>query len=490
MKESRRDFLKRSGCAIGAVTLASQIQHFGAMSALAGNAEGSNLDGYKALVLVFLEGGNDGNNTVIPNHSNAHVSTYQNYADSRSSQGLAIPQSALLPITVPRIGLDYGLHPSLGPGAGPNDGIHPLWALGKMAIVTNVGTLVQPTTKAQYGDVNHPKPYQLFSHSDQIEQNQSAQSANRLFTGWGGRLNDVFTPDMGQTPVLPMLTSISGAQLFTAGNARKPLVIADSGTSLTDLFALDGIPYLTPGARGTAFNGLLNVDQNRQFIKAASEITKLAVQANVPFQQSSDTTVTFPYTGIGRQLRQAARLIKMARAPGNGLNISRQIFFCQLGGFDTHAYQGTTQGSLLSQFSQAVRAFYEETVLQGAQDEVTTFTMSDFGRTLNPTGTGVSAGTDHAWANHQFVIGGSVIGGNFYGFDTPNGTPYPTLTLSGPDDTDTRGRWIPTTANERYAAELAQWFGLSRHQDDLETVFPNLENFPIPRGSHDLSFMS
>jgi uncharacterized protein (DUF1501 family) len=197
-----------------------------------------------------------------------------------------------------------------------------------------------------------------------------------------------------------------------------------------------------------------------------------------------EVTVNFPNTELGNQLKQIARLIRGRSV----LAVNRQIFFVILDGFDTHTTQLAEQDRLLSQLSQASRAFYEEMVVQGLQNQVTQFTLSDFNRTFNPGGSGALVGSDHAWANHMFVIGGGVIGGDFYGMNTSNGTPFPTLVQNGPDDADggsnARGRWIPTTSVEQYAATLAKWFGLP--DEDRSYVFPNLANFPTT----NLGFMS
>jgi uncharacterized protein (DUF1501 family) len=239
-------------------------------------------------------------------------------------------------------------------------------------------------------------------------------------------------------------------------------------------------------AKLTAFNQLRAVDLDSNYVKAASHVTDLAMQANAALQASVTDPVGFPSTSIGLQLKQVARLVKRRME----LNVNRQIFFVQIGGFDTHNGQLNSHVTLLSQLGQALRAFYDAMVAEGVSNNVTTFTLSDFGRTFNPAGTGAGVvGSDHAWANHAFVIGGSVLGGNFYGNNTSNGTPYPTLTIgaSGPDDTDSnsgaRGRWIPTTSVDEYAATLARWFGLS--DADRAAVFPNIGNFATP----NLGFM-
>lgn len=473
--------------------LATQMHHLGMMSALAQKVDESEIPqnaggDYKALVLVYWSGGNDGNNMVVPIHNDASVSNYAAYSAARSAQGLALPQGDFLPISVPRIGnLSYGLHPAFGTVAGGiNNGIHELWALGKMAMVTNCGTLVAPMTKAQYQNNTVMKPYQLFSHSDQVAQSQTSISNTTAFTGWGGRMSDRMTATSNPGGLLPMVTSIAGAQLFTAGQTTLPLAIADSNTSLANVLNPAGFPNTAAGnARKAAFNTLRTIDLDSNYVAAASHVTDLAMQANTALATSQEVTVTFPNTSIGRQLKQIARLIKKR----TDLSVSRQIFYCQIGGFDTHNNQLVGQANLLSQFSQAVRAFYDEMVVQGVSNDVTTFTLSDFNRTFNPAGSGATVGSDHAWGNHMFVIGGSVVGGDFYGMNTTNGTPFPTLVIgtSGPDDTNSgtgsRGRWIPTTSVEQYAATLARWYGLS--QADQPLVFPNIGNF----ASSNLGFL-
>jgi uncharacterized protein (DUF1501 family) len=488
MKETRREFLKKSGCALGVVTLATQMQHFGLMSALAQKMEEAPTseggENYKAIVLLFWSGGNDGNNTVIPNHNDATVSNYAAYFNERNPSTLAIPQASLLPISVPLLGLDYGLHPNFGTVTGGiNAGIHPLWAAGDLAIVPNVGTLVAPMTRAQYQNNSIQKPYQLFSHSDQVAQYQTSISNTQAFTGWGGRVADNLTPGQNPNGLIPMITSISGAQLFTSGQTTLPMAIANAGTGLNNVLNPTGFNTTAASvARRNAFNELRTVDLDSSFVAAASHVTDLAIAANTQLQSFQEVTVTFPTTNIGQQLKQVARLVKKRL----DLNVNRQIFYCQLGGFDTHNNEITVQANLISQFSQAVRAFYDEMAVQGVSNNVTTFTLSDFNRTFNPTGTGATVGTDHAWGNHMFVIGGGVAGGNFYGNLRPDGTGsyYPTLVKGGPDDADggtaPRGRWIPTTSVEQYSNTLAKWFGLPQNSGTLETIFPNLDNFASP----------
>ena len=240
MTENRREFIKKSGCALSMLALATQTRHFGLMSAMAQTVEDKSDSAvpsdYRALVCILLNGGNDGNNLIVPNHSDASISNYAVYASSRATQGLAIPQNQLLPISVPRLGnLTYGLHPSLGSVAGGiNNGIHGLWAQGKLAAVVNTGNLIRPLTKTQYQQMPALRPYQLFSHSDQVQQQQSARSDSPTPLGWGGKIADRTNVSNNPTGRIPMITSIAGTQLFTLGQNTTPLAIRDAGTPLDE----------------------------------------------------------------------------------------------------------------------------------------------------------------------------------------------------------------------------------------------------------------
>ena len=490
MKQNRREFLIKSGSALTMTALASQMRHFGLMSAMAQKAddekkEKSVPNDYRALVCIFLLGGNDGNNTVIPLHSDANLSNYELYNTLRGPQGLAFPQNVPLPFNVPRMGnLTYGFHPAFGVG-NTNNGLYELWGQNKMAIVCNVGTLALPTTKAQMYDETHPKPYNMYSHSDQAAQHQSGRSDLQAATGWAGRLSDQRSSADNPGSLIPMITSIAGAQLFTAGQATLPLAIAGATVPLNQVLNPQGYDSSSDSqAQLAAFNALRGQDLSSELIAAASHITDQAITVNSSLQTSQEVTVQFPLSNIGNQLKQVARIIKK-RAD---LNVNRQIFFCQINGFDTHNLQISMHSSLLAQMSQAMRAFYDEMVVQGIADKVTQFTMSDFNRTMNPAGTGAGVGSDHAWGNHQFVVGGAVTASDFFGINTSNGTPYPTLNLDGPDDAETgtgaRGRWIPTASVEQFAATLARWFGLPDAQ--MVNVFPRIANFP----NTNLGFMT
>lgn len=446
---------------------------------------------YKALVCVLLSGGNDGNNLIVPNHNDANVSNYAAYASARTSQGLAIPQNQLLPVTVPRLGgLNYGLHPSLGAVptlGGINNGIHELWSQGRLAVVANTGNLIRPLTKSQYLSTPAWRPFQLFSHSDQLSQQQSSRADTPSPLGWAGRIADRTNATSNPLGTVPMITSVSGTKLFALGQSTTPLAIRDAGTPLNQTLVLYSASGTDPfsNARNTAIAELRAIDLESPLVNANGKIMSQAQSASNALSTFQEVTVPFPDTGLGRQLKQVARLIKKR----NDVGVNRQIFVVEIGGFDTHQFQPANQATLLAQLSQALRSFYDEMGAQGIQNNVTTFTMSDFGRTLNPAGTGGAVGSDHGWGNNLLVLGGAVAGGNIYGSTRPDGTGnyLPTLTLGGPDDVDTgsgpRGRWLPTTSVEQYAGTLARWFGVA--PTDLPLVFPNSVNF----SSTDLGFM-
>jgi uncharacterized protein (DUF1501 family) len=441
------------GYAAGAAAFAAGIDRFALINAFAQGAD------YRALVCVFLAGGNDGNNMVIPRGT----SEYQAYANVRASSALAIPSADLLPISPPSAG-DFGLHPSLA-------GIRDLWNANRAAVVCNVGPLVQPLTRASYLS-GAPRPYQLFSHSDQIAQWQSAIADRVSPTGWGGRTADRFP---GHASGFPMITAISGG-LFTRGQSTTPLSIAAAPTPLNQVLVLNGFTSSAADiARRTSMEFLRTVDNQHALIRSTSNTVQGALDIGQTLNADVDLATSFPNTTLGNQLRQIAKVIKFnSTAPALGLQ--RQIFFCQLGGFDTHQGQINTQANLLTQVSAAISAFYSATEELGFAGQVTTFTLSDFGRTLQPAGSGAGVvGTDHAWGNHHIVVGGAVRGGDFYGATGPNGSVFPVLQLGGPSDTDNRGRWIPTVAVEQYAATLASWYGVAAA--DLPLVFPNIGRF-------------
>jgi uncharacterized protein (DUF1501 family) len=413
-------------------------------------------------VCIFLFGGNDANNLIIPNDN----AGYQNYATIRSN--LALPQTSILPIvakTTQASGENlYGLHPNL-------TGLQGLFTGGQMAVLANVGTLAQPLTRAQYlaGTTGATVlPQNLFSHSDQQQQWQTAQFTGFSSTGWAGRTADALQ-SLNAGSQFPPITSVAGGAILCTGAQTQPYALAPGNSP-----GLTG--YTTSAAssaRLVAYQQLLNLDSGLTLVQDTDSVmsysleqsaTLAAALKNLPALQT-----VFPTTSIGAQLKQVAQIIQ-ARST---LGLQRQIFFCSLGGFDTHATQLPTQVSLYSQIDPALTAFYNSTVELGLPGQVTSFTLSDFSRTYQP---GSNGGTDHAWGSNHLIVGGAVQGGDVYG-------TFPTFALAGPNDAGNNGRWIPSTSVDQYGATLASWFGVP--SASLASIFPNLPSFTAPT----LSFM-
>lgn len=437
----RRSFIRYASLA-AAGNLAG-LRPFGAMNALAATAPD-----YKALVCIFLYGGNDANNTVVPYDTTG----YANYAALRTANGssIAIPQASLLPLTpLP----NFALHPSL-----PD--VQALFNSGNAAIVANVGTLTQPITRAQYlagGTV----PSNLFSHSDQQEEWQNAAESGATQTGWAGRVSDALAGSYNAGASLPMITSVAGDTLFCNGLSTTPVSVSPGnvgGAACSEGAAC--------AARSSAAQSLITLSSGVSLVTEDDGITSNAYQYAQVLSAATQSvaplkTVFPPKNGLAAQLQQIAQIIQVRAA----LGVQRQIFFCGIGNFDTHSDQLALQAALLSGISPALSAFYNATVELGVQNQVTSFTMSDFARTFQPNS---NTGTDHAWGSHHIVFGGAVNGGKMYG-------TFPTLALAGPDDSGSNGRWVPSTGSAQYAATLATWFGVPASQ--LATVFPNIGTF-------------
>jgi uncharacterized protein (DUF1501 family) len=415
------------------------LGYFGLLDALAQTGD------YKALVCVFLFGGNDSNNTVVPMGTG-----YNAYAAVRGpATGLA--QAALLPIM--DRGVQYGLHPAL-------TRVQALYNQGKASLALNVGPLVRPVTKQEVRS-GAPVPVNLYSHSDQQQAWQQAPWQGGSRTGWGGRTADAMQAS-AQGSLLPISVSTAGGALFTVGQVTAPAIV-NGGLGL-GLSGSDG--SVTANARDNAFQQVINFQSGLTLVQAANRTTNNGIQVgkvlNSVLTGDDGITTVFPGSGLGNQLNQVARIIRARQT----LGVSRQIFFVSQGGYDNHEGLLAAQQGLLTTLNGALSAFYDATIELGMENNVTTFTESDFNRTFGPNGT---AGTDHAWGAHHIMMGGAVAGGRMYG-------TFPNLGLQGPDDVGNRGLWLPTMSVDQYGATMASWFGVS--SAGMDSVFPNLVNFP------------
>ncbi len=472
MTHSRRDFLARTTCAaLSASALQATIRKWGLANLLATPPPNTVSPNYRALVCVFLNGGCDTNNMVIP----VDAGSYGTYQAARPT--LAIPQGNILQTAVPPPGLlgaSVGFHPGLLD-------MRNLYDQGKLAIVSNVGPLVVPTTQAQYMGNSVPKPYALFSHSDQIQAWQTGRADIKVGTGWGGRAADSVDACNGGGGGFPTITSIAGSSTFCVG-LKRPLAIGTGNlNSVLTISGFSGSPESV--ARKASMDHLRTIDLTATMISAASQTTQQALDISAEFSswQPSDGVLTpFPNTSLGNQFKQVANVIKLiANSPG--ISLSRQIFFVSQGGYDNHQDQIADQQNLFNTLSPALAAFYASTVELGLQQNITTFSLSDFGRTLQESGDTGGVGTDHGWGAHQFVMGDSVLGNNFHGMpNQQTGLIFPEMKVGGADDTTNsasngRGRWIPTTSSDQYGSVLAKWFGVPAL--DMGEVFPTLTNF-------------
>jgi uncharacterized protein (DUF1501 family) len=438
----RRCFLQHAGALAGSAAL-GQLGAFAARAATAND--------YKALVCIFLYGGNDANNMIVP----LDTAGYANYAQTRSY--LALPQAQLLPLAVASGTPLYGLHPAL-------PGLQSLWAAGELAIVANVGTLVQPLTKTQYLSTTTVKPESLFSHIDQQHQWQaSISSTSSSNSGWGGRLTDQLAALNVNASVPPMI-STGGNNLFVTGAASQALVIPISGSFGLNGFSNDS----ADAARRSAFQQLLGVDQSIELDQAAQTIMTGALASSAvlnPILTTTDATLSARFTGLTSNFSQQMLAIAKVIEARASFGAARQVFLATLGSFDTHTDQLNMQQTLFSQLDAGLAAFHGAMGDIGADAQVTSFTLSDFSRNFLPN---TGGGTDHAWGSNPLVMGAAVKGGQIYG-------TMATQELSGPDDASNLGRWIPTIAVDQFAATLATWFGADATA--LATILPNLSAF-------------
>jgi len=496
---SRRNFLQRaSGLALG-TSVANTIFDLRLINTALAQGGGSYPD-YKALVCLFLSGGNDGNNMVIP----FDPTNYAAYAGIRGP-GLALaPDAASVPAVVDQINGNayYGLPLSAANTGGELAAVHSampeiqtLFNNNKLAFVRNVGVLTEPITRTEYRAGTKTRPPQLFSHNDQVSQWQTSLPDQISRTGWGGRTMDRVRADFAQQSIpmgqISMSVSVSGSNTWEVGDLVNQFQVSSGGIvsfsnyngaanvnrkAVIDQILRDpsqgGDPTLNTQRTNLSLLDFRNVNE-RALLNGASLSTALA---GLPAPTAAAIDAAFLPVGnsnIGAQMKMIARII----AARNTLGMKRQIFFCSAGGYDTHGLQPLAHNNLLVAISRAMKALYDATATPelNIADKVTTFTGADFGRTFKSNG----LGSDHAWGNHHMVCGGAVDGGKFYG-------AFPTFQLGGPSDTDNSnptGRWIPSISVDEYSATLARWFGVA--DSALDTIFPNLNRFP----NRDLGFM-
>lgn len=443
----RRRFLAHTGLGIGAGLLAASMPR---------TAHAAPFTDYKALVSVFLFGGNDAFNMVVPRS----VAEHGVYA--RSRQNLAIARDALLPIEpLASDGAQYGLHPAMA-------SLAPRFAAGELAVIANIGPLVQPVTRDEVLARSVPLPPQLFSHNDQQDQWQTLAGRLGLRTGWAGRAADAIAADTA-TQQLPVNVSLAGTTVFQIGAAAAPYSIGTDGAPTH--FVLASPQAALYRERRAMFERLLAARSDsaitRSFAAVHGRSLRLADTVNLALATAVPLRTVFPATPLGTQLAMVARLI----AVRDRLQMQRQVFMTAAGGYDTHDNQNTDQPRLLGELTGALAAFQAALEELGVAGSVVTFTQSDFGRTLTSNGDG----TDHGWGSHQLVLGAPVRGRQIYG-------TMPRLEIGGPDDVG-GGRIVPTLAVDQYAATLLRWFGLSA--DQIDSAAPNLRNF----ATRDLGFV-
>jgi uncharacterized protein (DUF1501 family) len=476
MNASRRHFLRQS-CGLAATAspllpgfntpLAMGLAGIGALAA--GQASAADTTGYRALVCLYLAGGNDAHNWVVPTDS----VSYLDYSRSRGPLAWPAQQLQALSSTGQASGRTFGMPLELAP-------MRKWYEAGKLAVLSNVGSLARPVTRAEYLAGSATLPPKLYSHNDQASFWQSL-GAEGAASGWGGRMGDLLQAANGQ----PALTSVSacGNAVFLTGNAVQQYQIGESGPIRIEALARAQMMGSTQTAallrKVILASGAdpLQAEYARltqRSLDTTATLTSALSNSGVPALPTgaitlpSGASLRLDQDGLSRQLRMVAQMI----AAGSGLGMRRQVFMVSVGGFDTHANQMRDQPLLMARVANSVDWFL--TALQGAGllDRTTLFTASDFGRTLTSNG----QGSDHGWGSHHFVAGGAVKGRQIYG-------NFPITALGTTTDVD-NGRLLPTTSVTEYAATLGRWMGLSR--SELGTVLPNLGNFSVP----DLGFLA
>jgi uncharacterized protein (DUF1501 family) len=442
---SRRAFLQRAG----ALSIAGSATPWALSLAAMGEAAAATATDYKALVCVFLYGGNDYANTLIP-YDNANYAAYQAMRPPLAYTQASLAATVLTPNVALPSGRQYAMAPELA-------SLLPMFNANKLGVMLNVGTLVQPTTKAQYTNNSVPLPPKLFSHNDQQSVWQSSAPEGAT-SGWGGRIGDLYAAGNGNATFT--CVNVSGNAVFLSGKTAVQYQVTTTGPVA---LAAAQSSLFGSSACSTALKAMVTATRTDVFESEYNRVMARSLDAGTQLTAalaSAPTIATVFPTGnaLADQLKLVARMISNASAIG----AKRQVFFVSIGGFDTHSSLNAIHPGLLQTVADAMSAFYNATVELGVGAQVTSFTASDFGRTA----TG-SDGSDHGWGSMHFMLGGAVNGGRFYG-------TAPAVANNGPDDVG-QGRLLPSTSVDQYAATLGKWFGIS--DTDLLTVLPNLVNY-------------
>ena len=444
-KLARRAFLRRAG----QLGLAGVATPWALNLAAIGEAAAFTATDYKAIVCVFLYGGNDYGNTLVP-FDNLN---YAKYAAIRT--GIATAQASLAAtVLAPATPLPGGMQLALAPELAP---LKAIFDAGRMAVQLNVGPLIQPTTLAQYNAKSVPLPPKLFSHNDQQSVWQSSQPEGAT-QGWGGRMGDLALSSNGKATFT--CVSVTGNAVYLAGQTAQAYQVSSGGA-----VPINGLKSGVYGsaACASALNTLITQSSSNYMESAYSQTTQRSIAAEGTVTSATSgvnlTTVFNTANPLAMQLQMVAKMI----AGRSTLDVKRQVFMVSLGGFDTHDFLPQNHPVLLGQVAEALKSFYDATKELAIDDKVTTFTASDFGRTLASNGDG----SDHGWGSHHFVVGGAVNGKKYYG-------SAPAIAVNGTDDVG-QGRLLPTTSVDQFAATLASWFGVTGAE--LKLVVPNIVNY-------------
>jgi uncharacterized protein (DUF1501 family) len=450
ISQSRRAFLRQAA----SVSLAGSAGPFALNLAGIGSAAAQTAPSdYKALVCVFLFGANDHNNTIVA----YDAANYNAYKNARASIALTREDLTAISPTTPLSGSNAGREFALSKELAS---LKPLWDQGSLAVLANVGPLIVPTSKAQFSAANVPLPPRLFSHNDQQSVWQaSAPEGAKL--GWGGRMGDLFAAQ-NSNPVFTC-NSLAGAAPFLAGQKVAAYQLSNNGS--TSIAGISGNLFGSASAAQTLRSLITTGATQNLMSQDLADTTQRSIDADIEFKAAVATAPEFALSteNANNPLAQQLRIVSRMIASRASLGAKRQVFFVSLTGFDTHDAQLDTQAALHTLLANGLNYFHSNLQSMGMSNQVTTFTASDFGRTLATNGDG----SDHGWGSHHFIMGGAVNGKNYYG-------TFPKMGI-GNDDEVGSGRLLPSTSVDQYAATLARWFGVG--DSDMRLVLPNIGNF-------------